>query len=373
MKGIREMRDLWWNVSRGVKTTLLMTLLARAGMLSAVEEVLLAEPTHQSKYNFACCVSFADAADGRILATLGERLVRSDDGGRTWVDQAQIPLGTRNLLRLKNGRLMSLAVVGGEARPTYFVEFSDDDGLTWCDRAPLCLEKRMMWIMNNRLIQLSSGRILVTFSRHPESLKDRQGETVGWVNSFYSDDDGKTWTEGKILETTVADQLCEPCVFECSDGKLKMFSRTGMGFLYQCESTDGGHTWSVERPTTLRSPVSPFCVRRDPYSGYVFAVWNNSFPAPNIGSRHQFPRCPLCLAVSRDEGQTWDFICELGNDPMSGYGYPAIHFTKDSLLIAHYHERGIRHFVPAEQATELKILKRSELTRDVVTKVPLWP
>ena len=42
--------------------------------------------------------------------------------------------------------------------------------------------------------------------------------------------------------------MCEPVLVERKDGSLVMFARTGMGYLYRCESTDGGESWGVEHP-----------------------------------------------------------------------------------------------------------------------------
>ena len=75
--------------------------------------------------------------------------------------------------------------------------------------------------------------------------------------------------------------------------------------------------------------------------------------------------------MSRDDGKTWEFICDIENDPMSSYGYPSIFFTKDEILVSYYEELGYRPFNPAEQRCKLSIFRRADLTVDRVTKVPL--
>ena len=130
-----------------------------------------------------------------------------------------------------------------------------------------------------------------------------------------------------------------------------------MGYLYETESHDGGETWCTERPTTLKSPCAPYFLRKDPYTGWVFIAWDNSFPAP----QHQYPRCPLSLGVSRDDGKTWEFIRDIENDPMSSYGYPTIFFTKDEILVSYYEELGCRPFNPNEQRCKLSIFRRADL------------
>jgi hypothetical protein len=163
--------------------------------------------------------------------------------------------------------------------------------------------------------------------------------------------------------------MCEPNAIERDDGTLVMLARTGKGYLYRCDSTDGGETWSEERPTTLRSPLAPFHMSKDPYTGWVFIAWHNSFPGPVV----QCPRSPLSLAVSRDGCDSWEFICDIENDPMSSYGYPAFHFTRDSVIVAYYETLGHRKFVKEEQHAKVAVFKRSELTVDRVVKEPLTP
>ena len=153
---------------------------------------------------------------------------------------------------------------------------------------------------------------------------------------------------------TEADQLCEPCVFERRDGSLKMLARTGRGWLYESVSRDGGETWEKERATTLRSPLAPFFVKRDPYTGLVWIVWCNSFP----GAHMQTPRCPLSLGVSRDDGDTWEFVRDLEGDPMNSYGYPTIYFTKEGIVTAYYEQKGHRGWKPELQSCKLTIIPR---------------
>ena len=320
--------------------------------------------------------------DGGIVCGIKGWYRKSDDGGRTWrklypfarSEGAPTSGGGTNPLRLKDGRLMNVWSAPAQnilsnklGAANFYVSFSKDEGKTWEGKVPLSEDNRRLYLMNDRPIRLSTGRILVSFSIHPNELLGKKLETVGWVNAFYSDDEGQTWHEGLWLKTTVADQLCEPTTFECKDGTIKMLARTGKGYLYETESRDGGETWCTERPTTLKSPCAPYFLRKDPYTGWVFIAWDNSFPGP----QHQYPRSPLSLGVSRDDGKTWEFICDIENDPMSSYGYPSIFFTKDEILVSYYEELGYRPFNPAEQRCKLSIFRRADLTVDRVTKVPL--
>lgn len=353
-----------------------------AMLVAGWASVVVAEPYRtylDEKGPGSCGAVLIGQQDGGIMCGIKGWYRRSNDGGRTWTKLYKYTKGAgTNLLRLKDGRLLN---IGGEEvdniytnrlkASNFYAYFSSDEGKTWDvrNRVPLSTDNRRLYLMNDRVMRLKSGRILVSFSLHPnELLKDLKNfEGVGWVNAFYSDDEGRTWHEGTRRPTTVADQMCEPNVFEKADGTLVMLARTGKGYLYRCDSTDGGESWSVERPTTLRSPVAPFYLKKDPYTGWVFVAWDNSFPAPV----HQCPRSPLSLAVSRDDGDTWEFVCDIENDPMSSYGYPTMHFTESSILVTYYEEKGFRSFNAKEQRCKLTIFDRRELTVEKKVREPL--
>ena len=325
----------------------------------------------------SCGAGLIAHRDDGILCGIKGWYHLSEDGGRSWRPLYKFTKGAgTNLLRLKDGRLLSIVSEAAENIYTnrlkasnFYAYFSSDEGRSWSGRVPLSTDNRRLYLMNDRVMRLKSGRILVSFSLHPnELLKDLKNfEAVGWVNAFYSDDEGATWHEGRRRPTSAADQLCEPNVFEKSDGTLVMLSRTGKGYLYRCDSTDGGESWSVERPTTLRSAVAPFYVKKDPFTGWVFVAWDNSFPGPV----HQYPRSPLSLAVSRDEGDTWEFVCDIENDPMSSYGYPSIHFTEKSVIVSYYEEIGFRAFNAKEQRCKVTVFDRGEMSVEKVIREPL--
>jgi hypothetical protein len=47
------------------------------------------------------------------------------------------------------------------------------------------------------------------------------------------------------------------------------------------------------------------------------------------------------MAVSRDEGVTWEKIKTLENDPHGWYCYTAIHFTGDHVLLSYCARHGL--------------------------------
>lgn len=293
---------------------------------------------------FSCGSCWCEAKDGGLIMFMGRRgkpmaAYKTYDNGVTIAEEWEVGEGSsENMIRLSDGRIMSINqervenILGNDLKASnFYAYFSDDDGHTFGNRVTISAENRRLYLMNARVMRLSTGRIIVPTCIHPNHLLEEKLETVGWVGAFWTDDEGQTWHEGEWKAPVKADQLCEPIVCEMPDGSLKMYVRTGVGYLYQLDSTDGGATWSDEYPTTLRSPCAPFTFSYDPYGEQYVCVWDNSFPGPV----HQYPRTPICLAVSKD-CKTWTQICELGNNPMGSYGYPAVWYTPDSLMMSYY-------------------------------------
>ena len=72
-----------------------------------------------------------------------------------------------------------------------------------------------------------------------------------------------------------------------------------------------------------------------------------------------------------DDCETWEFICDIENDPMSSYGYPSIHFTPDSILVSYCETIGFRKFNRDEQRCMIAGFDRRELTIKKIVHEPL--
>lgn len=241
-------------------------------------------------------------------------LYRSRDKGITWENLGRLQVnwnysglisdGGISFLRLNDGRIAMVMhrhvhnLMGG-GLPV--ISFSSDEGSSWTD--PIMIGKPdddnvAHYVMNDRLIQLQSGRLVLPVARAVGRFEGDRDESL----VYYSDDGGQTWQ--KSASVSVADGrrgMAEPAVVELKDGKILMLARSGLGTLIKSFSNDGGQTWSEPEKTELVSPLSPFTLHRLPDSRLI-VFYNHAVPY-QIGSA--FPRNPLCYAVSRDEGQTW--------------------------------------------------------------------
>jgi sialidase-1 len=311
--------------------------------------------------------SFVTLKDGRILfvythyagggggdndpAYLAGRY--SSDGGRTWTtedrtivekNQGGMNVMSVSLLRLQSGEIALFYLLKNseeDCRPV--LRLSTDEGTTWGPPTPCITDEVGYYVLNNdRVIQLKSGRLVAPVALHVIKGSGQQPDWNGTVMCYLSDDSGKTWrrsqTAQKVFDAKknrVTAQ--EPGVVELKDGRVLMFIRASGGFQYLAYSQDGGDTWSAPVASTLASPVSPASIERLPSTGDLLLVWNNHADIPaSLRGR----RVPLSVAISKDDGATWQHVKVLEGNPQGWYCYIAIHPVDDAVLLG-YCARGL--------------------------------
>lgn len=186
--------------------------------------------------------------------------------------------------------------------------WSADDGRTWSPEIVISPTDGYWTSAHDRMLVLSTGRILQPLHSHPEKKKGVHISRMAW-----SDDHGRTWSLG--AQDLRVDRLApgyigpkesnfhEVAIAEREDGSVYMIGRTSAGRLYACESQDRGETWSEPEPTPILSPESPANVMRFPDSGDFLLVWNSQCVTNK--NRHLGQRLTLASVVSRDGGRTW--------------------------------------------------------------------
>jgi sialidase-1 len=287
----------------------------------------------------------------------------SSDGGRTWPGEPRILVpneGARNvmsvsLLRLQDGRLALFYLrKNGWDDCCPFLRISPDEGETWGPPVRTISYKGYFILNNDRVIQLRNGRILLPIAEHRNS--DRVGgeggrffDQRGTFFVVWSDDGGQTWVEGAERWTLPSgrDYLQEPGAIELKDGRLWVFLRTNTGRQWQTFSSDQGASWTLPKPSRFHSPKAPLSMKRNPATGDLLAVWDDTalavklwgaekkLPADGWGRDKSWGRTPLVMAVSRDDGKTWSRSRILEREPDHGYCYIAIHFVEGAVLLAY--------------------------------------
>ena len=296
----------------------------------------------------------------------------SYDDGESWSeprtmlekDEDALNIMSVSLLRLKNGEIGLLYLRKSETEhgiiciPMF--RHSSDEGASWSDAIP-CADGSGYYIVNNdRLIQLSNGRLMAPAAYYGEATS-RTSE--GAILYLCSDDNGLSWETTDIkIRSSYRDMIgCqEPGLFELSDGRLWTYFRTAYGHQYQSFSADGGETWSAPAPNLhFTSPDSPMLVKR--MGGYTLAIFNpiGYCCLNDLTEDWQSPkRTPYVCAVSRDGGLSFDSTGKtfangeltdfarncafLEDDTSSSYCYPAVIETADGFLVAYYHSNRSR-------------------------------
>jgi len=316
--------------------------------------------------------AFVDLSDGRILfvyshffgdsgsdhakARLAART--SPDGGATW--SADTFIATPQEAAAMNVMSVSLVrLAQGDLGIFYLLRFSwhemrmwmrrsADDGVTWGEPVN-CMPAGGYYVVNNdRVIRLSSGRLVIPAARHPSRADRNEAAAVDWrgvATFFLSDDEGRTWRESADYVTLplvhTRSGLQEPGVVELPDGRLWAWARTDLGRQYEMFSSDRGETWTLPAPSRFTSPNSPLSLRRIPGGDKYLAVWN---PAPAFETRGLASpggdRTPLVMATGGGASGArgnWSAakIIEGPDEPTAGYCYTAIHFTKNAVLLAY--------------------------------------
>jgi Neuraminidase (sialidase) len=273
--------------------------------------------------------------------------IHSDDAGRTWSEPQVVieNIGGNNvmsvsLLRLASGKLALFYLLKNswiDCRP--YIRLSTDEGVTWSEPKLVIAAPGYFVVNNDRLVQLSSGRLIVPAGFHrsrgtdPQSSKSFDSRAIAmW---YYSDDEGQTWQEASTwwgIPVRSGSGLQEPGLVELADGKLFAWARTDQGAQYGFTSADGGKSWTAPLPTELQSPTSPASIKRLPNSANLLAIFNDH------SGRFPFPkgkRTPLVAAISADGGKTWPQARLLEGDPDGWYCYTAMYFVDDAVLLAY--------------------------------------
>lgn len=298
--------------------------------------------------------SFVTLKDGKILfvyshytsgnggdhdpAHLASRI--SADGGKTWTQQDARVLDNEggmnvmsvSLLRLKNGEIALFYLRKNTVQDCIpYVRFSKDEAKTWSEPVKCITDKEGYFVLNNdRVIQLKSGRLLMAVALHKNTKTQFSGK--GHLYSYYSDDNGRTWRSSSEAEAPSEIVTQEPGVVELKNGDVMMFIRATSGKQFVSYSKDKGATWSYAKPYNLKSPLSPASIERIPITGDLFAIWNNNDGSdPKIKDK----RTPLTVAISKDDGKTWQKVKNIEIDPDGWYCYMGIHFNKKNVLLSY--------------------------------------
>jgi len=276
----------------------------------------------------------------------------SADQGRTWgeeailVAQPQPPGKGRychpSFLRLANGHILLSYIYSANTKPLFghnYYRRSVDDAKTWGDQLIVTPHAGYNIVHNDKLVQLSSGRIVVPAEHEHSKPEDDHGGYVSYT--VYSDDNGYSWHQSKNMVNVLPIEAQEPHVVELKDGRLLMLMRSYSGFVVRAYSDDQAASWSAGEPVK-ELPLPPYStsalnVKRIPTTGDLLLL--RCIGGPKEPARR---RTPFASAVSKDDGATWEHERIIAGDPEDDYGYPGLTFL-DGLALVVYHQRDGLH------------------------------
>lgn len=325
---------------------------------------------------------FVKMPDGAIVGVEGNVVIRSTDGGATWASSEVFTAEQKQAhnLQISNERALLLTrdgslVVGfmnlnarkwtwdktthdapGAELPTWVMR-STDGGKTWSDLTKLHDE----WTGAVRdMIQTRDGRTVMT------SMKLLNNPGRHTVLTYVSDDDGRTWKAGNLIDLGGAGHhggVTEPTIVELRDGRVWMLIRTNWGRFWSGYSVDGGRFFRELRPSEIEASSAPAIVKRL-QSGRLALAWNRPYPEgqtsfPLRGGDHEWSEVPvsnhrgeLSLAFSDDDGATWTKPVVVAREAGKSLAYPYIFEPQPGTLWITTMQGGVR--VQVKEADLLK-------------------
>ncbi len=251
-------------------------------------------------------------------------------------DQKRYPCWNPVLYQIPNGPVQLYYKVGPTPREWWgMLTESEDGGRTWS--FPRRLPEDILGPIKNKPIPLTDGTLLCPSS----------SEQDGWrVHFEITPDHGRTWSLVGPVHDGQTYSAIQPTVFTQSDGSLLALCRSRQGRIVQVTSQDNGRAWSPMTATSLPNPNAGFdgVTLRD---GRLLLVYNHTPRG----------RSPLNVALSDDDGRTWQSALILENEP-GEYSYPAVIQSADGRVHITYtwKRETIKHVVLDPNRLELRPL-----------------
>ena len=277
---------------------------------------------------------------------------KSADGGRTWRESGRMDMtwdlsgmisdGGISFLRLQDRRLGFLGhrhVPGLHGGGVPVFSSSNDEGATWAPACMLCDTDFVCYVMNDRMIQTGSGRLIVPVSLADATMDEGYHEGARSIGAcFLSDDAGDSWrlSKGRVSLPEDPRGVAEPCVAMASDGRMLLLCRTGAGSNHASWSDDEGETWSAPISTSQAAACAPLTLKCLP-DGRLVTFYNHAGP---LHPGAFFPRNPLVYSTSDDGGESWNrpiVIDDEGEELIEGthlqHIYPGTCLTSEGIVV----------------------------------------
>jgi len=286
---------------------------------------------------FSECKHHGDRSYTRVMLT------DSCDRGRTWTTKRPLTEATHGnvpywncarITLLRDGRLAVVVdkIHGkGESLGKNHIFFSSDDGTTWTET-----ETPVQGIVPDKLLELDNGRWIIGVH-----INDQKFGFL-YQRLYYSDDQGKSWSEPITVGLKEGLNLCEVSILPVKD-KLVAFMRENSfdgKDCYKTISSDNGEHWSA----LIRFPL-PGCHR--PVTGFLqngqilithrFLQGGNGWGWLMQNFFAALTDEESVLAESRKEAHTRILPLDFDRSPESDTGYSGwVQFDDGEIYIVNY-------------------------------------
>lgn len=246
-----------------------------------------------------------------------------------WTEGVEVANGVQNdtlryptwnpvLYQIPKGDLMLFYKVGPSPSTWWgMLMRSSDGGDTWSK--PEKMPEGFLGPIKNKPVLLENGTLLL-----PSSTEEH-----GWNLRMESTPDfGKTWKMGDTLpKGKDSINAIQPSILFHKNGKLQQIGRTRNRHLFSTWSDDDGKTWSDLKLLNMPNNSSGTDAVTMKNGQHVL-IYNHVWP--DEGETKGY-RSPLNIALSKD-GIHWEASLVLEDSKISQYSYPAIIQGSDGML-----------------------------------------
>lgn len=324
-------------------------------VITPPEEPYAGWPTVARRANGELWVSWSGGRDGHICPLGQVRAMTSKDDGATWTWPRVLfdgPIDDRDsgVLETAKGTLLvtTFTSLAYEERGLLAKQPPERQAKWKAAQARLTAEERRAQLGEWVLRSTDGGKTwsppiatIVNSPHGPTQLKDGRLLYVGkklWkddgkIGVAESKDDGLTWTWLSDIPTRPGDEVKngyhELYALEMDDGRIitqiRNHNKPEAGETFQCESADGGRTWTVPKSIGVWGLPSHLLKLKD--GRIVMTYGHRRKPFGNQAR------------ISADQGRTWSEPLTISADGEAGdLGYPSTVELADGTLLTVWYE-----------------------------------